>query len=142
MNSYVVYNEDLGIFLGQVIGIYVWSLVDSYDQPNAYSFALKEQAQKFISEVQDMFCEETDKEFKIVPVKSESIYPTVQECISAGLPGWEVINYCKNMGWCHTGVNGSAGEVQKEGDFCCPRCQEAYASRIAVVCGVIIPFLL
>ena len=91
--SVVIYNEELGIFLGRFMGLGFWSKLDPAGQTAAPTFP------------SDMYAEYIAKEMapeyeftypKVIPDEPEPgnekaiIYASVKACVAAGLPKWEV----------------------------------------------------
>lgn len=88
--KYVIVHKEWGIYLGSFIGLGFWTKLDPVGQTAAAVFDSKEEAEGFISHCE---CEPKHdlKDFELKEVKTENeYYATLQECVAAGLEGWEV----------------------------------------------------
>lgn len=88
MFRWVLYSDELGIFLGTCLGLGFWSKLDAVGQDSACTFESESQALDYIAKQQEMLTDAVD----IRPVKvlvEHDRYATVSECVLAGLPGWD-----------------------------------------------------
>jgi len=86
--GYVVYNEEFGVFIGMCFGLGFWSKLDPVDQPGAVAFSTIDDAVEFTKQVKSIF------EFEIREVEDDQGgYASIESCVRAGLPGWEIKSY-------------------------------------------------
>jgi hypothetical protein len=82
---YAAYHEEMGVYLGEFLGLGFWTLLDPAGLPVAVTF-------KNPAEIRDYFTRAKDPlpDIHAVPVQAsiQGAYATVQDCIQAGLPGW------------------------------------------------------
>lgn len=83
---FVLYSPTLGIYIGESLGLGFWSELDPVGQGAAVTFpdedAARAHAAGWLHEVADV-------EPRPVLVEAGCGYATVDECMAAGLPGWE-----------------------------------------------------
>ncbi len=88
--EFVITNPEMGIYLGNCLGLGFWSLLDPAGQDQAVSFSAPAVAQECIRNWESN-PDSHPGPFEIKPVDVESPgYATAQECVAAGLPGWTV----------------------------------------------------
>lgn len=85
----VLYSEEIGVYLGSCMGMGFWSKLDPAGQDSACCFDSSDEVKQFIQ-----LCLEMDitvpKDARTVDVLTEHPdYATIQECVAAGLPGWD-----------------------------------------------------
>lgn len=111
MTSYVVYDEEFGIFLGHFMGLGIWSKADPAGQTYACTFTQQE-GQAFIKEF-------GKPEYRLVPVETgPDGYASMAQCVAAGLPGWIVEDADCEHAW---------EEIEDQGDWVkikCTKCKE------------------
>ena len=89
MNAFVIYHEEMGVYLGHAIGLGFWSKLDPAGQPSAVCFptadAAREHAQSWETQVSDLQFVAVDAD----DVGRRESYATAQACANAGLPAWQ-----------------------------------------------------
>ena len=80
---YVLYNDELGIYLGSCLGLGFWSKLDPVGQDSAVTFPSEASCAAHM--------ESWDRSVDgciLVAVNAEDTYASVEQCVEAGLPGW------------------------------------------------------
>lgn len=83
---YVLYDPEMGIYLGHCMGLGFWSKLDSVRQDRACTFESVEDMEVWVAT-----WEFTPPNRRAVPVEvaGEDEYATIEECTAAGLPAWQ-----------------------------------------------------
>ena len=85
--SVVLYQEEMGVYLGSFLGLGFWSKWDAGGQNVACTFKSAAQA----AEIMKTWDNIPECVYAIpVHVDNASYYATMDECVKAGLPAWEV----------------------------------------------------
>jgi len=82
---YVLYNEEMGIYLGSCIGFGIWSKLDPAGQDAACTFESEAQAMKYAASWDSLVDGLTVK----LVTPDRGTYISVQGCVTAGLPKWD-----------------------------------------------------
>jgi len=85
MTAYIIYHDEMGIYLGSAMGMGFWSKMDPVGQTHAVTFDSPEQAKEVIATWDEPV---VNCRFILVDI-AEPIYASMDECLAAGLPGWE-----------------------------------------------------
>lgn len=86
MKRFVLYNEEVGIYLGNCMGLGFWSKLDSAGQERACVFETPEQAEAHLASHDDPVKNCVTREVEC----DDSNYATISELEAAGLPTWTV----------------------------------------------------
>jgi hypothetical protein len=86
MTRYVLYNKELGVYLGSSMGMGFWSNLDPVGQAHAVSWP--EEMLDVVREFIDSWDDPVDVEMVPVKTSTQDGYVTMTECVEAGLPGW------------------------------------------------------
>lgn len=79
---FVIYDEEMGVFLGHCIGMGFWSRLDPVGQDSAVTFVSEEQAHELMVMMGKQDC-------RVVEVRTEDErYASIAECVEAGIPAW------------------------------------------------------
>ena len=82
--SVVIYQKEMGVYLGSCMGMGFWSKLDAVDQSHACTFHDAEEARRFMESWETR---PADVEFvEVVP--DEGTYASIAACVRAGLPAW------------------------------------------------------
>ncbi|MFF2531222.1 hypothetical protein ACFVS2_20180 [Brevibacillus sp. NPDC058079] len=86
--GYAVYSEQDGVFLGHIMGMSLWSYIDTAGQDAAIAFSTKELAQEVME--RDGFSMDL---LELIPVeitgkRGSALYASIEACIKAGIPAW------------------------------------------------------
>lgn len=79
----VIHSDELGVFLGECMGLGFWSKLDAVDQDSAVAFSSPAAAQEFMSSGDWP----ADATFIEVDVEEHG-YATMEACIRAGIAPW------------------------------------------------------
>lgn len=92
--AYVIYNEELGVYIGDFLGASFWSNLDPVGQNCAVAFTDGE----VINSILERFKKYDKKHghdfsYKLVGVdvshiEGTRLYASVDSCVNAGLPAW------------------------------------------------------
>jgi len=83
--SLVIYDAEMGVFLGFCLGLAFWSNLDPVGQPAAPTFTSHKEAESFL----DAWGDGRPAGATLVPVVADQNgYASVAACVAAGLPGW------------------------------------------------------
>lgn len=85
MKRYVLYSEDYGIYLGSMLGMGFWTNLDPVGQDEAITFENEKVANEFM---QTWNSQAPNVQIISINVNDNSIYATIEQCVSAGLPSW------------------------------------------------------
>lgn len=90
IKGWVLYNEEIGVFLGECLGLGFWSQLDSCGQNAAITFPNKTEATKMISHMKqnDTNLAKLAISPILVEVDDGDNFATIQSCMRAGIPGW------------------------------------------------------
>ena len=83
---FVLYSERDGVYLGNALGLCLFTKVDPAGQEAAVTFASAEAA---LAHKKTMKTPPLDLEPRVVLVGAPKRYATVDECVAAGLPEWD-----------------------------------------------------
>ena len=81
----VITSPEMGIYLGNCMGMGFWSKLDAVDQPSAVTFVSKEDAIDFMKTWDSGIPEGVD--FKEV-VSDDGQFASIAACVAAGLEPW------------------------------------------------------
>jgi hypothetical protein len=97
--TYVIYHEEIGIYLGECLGLMFWSKLDSVGQEAAPTWPTEEEALEFVKQYRDNL-RNPDlyplEAFKIVGVQATEVpeqYASIEDCVRVGLPSWDPDEY-------------------------------------------------
>ena len=80
----VIYHPENGVFLGNFIGLGIWSKLDPAGQEAAITFKNKVEAEAFIKT-----WESGQEGVQLVSVTPDSMdFASIEACVAAGLPAW------------------------------------------------------
>lgn len=83
---YVIYHQELGVYLGNCMGMGFWSNLDAVGQDCAVTFASEAEISQHISSWNEPL-----ENCEAIPVEADDgIYATIDSCVSAGLPSWQL----------------------------------------------------
>lgn len=83
---FVIYSHDLGVYLGNFLGLGFWSKVDPVGQPSACTFDSEQQIREHVA----TWDGGSPPTWRAVPVEVDPDgYATIAQCVAAGLPGWD-----------------------------------------------------
>ena len=83
--AYVIYSEELGVYLGSCLGLGFWSKLDPAGQDYAVTFPSVEACKQWI----DSWDSKLESPWKAVEVTPDSSgFASVASCVRAGLPAW------------------------------------------------------
>lgn len=83
--AYVIFNEELGIYLGDTAEVQFWSRASSEGCMTAQTFPSQQEAIAVMKDEMDPFM---DYEFVEVIPDCRYARASVAACVHAGLPGW------------------------------------------------------
>jgi hypothetical protein len=91
MKRIVIYNEEMGIYLGNALGLGFWSKLDAVGQYAAVTFECRDDAVKHIQSWNES---NNPDEYSFVLVEPSEQhgaewYASIENCVEAGLPGWD-----------------------------------------------------
>lgn len=82
---FVLYDEELGVFIGHALGMCFWSKLDAVGHTDAATFDSAEDMERFVAE----WIPNTVKMWRAVEVEvNEDGYAPMAACVVAGLPAW------------------------------------------------------
>lgn len=81
----MIYSEELGVYLGNCMGMGFWSKLDPVGQPCAVTFGSEGEAAKHWASWNQI--PRDCKTHQVAP--SDGRYATIEDCARAGLPIWE-----------------------------------------------------
>lgn len=82
---FVLYSEELGVFIGTGLGLGFWSKFDAAGQDHACVFESENQIRSFVATLAGA----RPAHWRAVPVLSnDGWYASIAQCKAAGLPGW------------------------------------------------------
>lgn len=93
--AYVLVSPELGVYLGNALGLGFWSKLDAAGQLDAVAFANPEIAMEFAAtwdtQVPNLTCVKVDA-FKEILANSDIVrhFASMKACVKAGLDPWDV----------------------------------------------------
>lgn len=82
----VLYSEELGVYLGECMGLGFWSKLDPVGQAFAVTFESEDQAWAHTQTWDDP----PPADARLVAVQpDDGTFASVAACVQAGLPGWQ-----------------------------------------------------
>lgn len=83
---YVLYSEELGVYLGHALGLGFWSKLDPAGQNCAVTFETESGAARYLTTWDHI----PKEEIRTIPVKADiGTYASITACKTAGIPGWD-----------------------------------------------------
>jgi len=90
-NRFVLYSEELGVYLGSFIGLGCWSKLETGGQDSACVFSDERSALQYAASWKQEI-----SGIKTVAVKCKDAHEaTIAECQAAGLPDWNPNSYTR-----------------------------------------------
>lgn len=82
--GYVLYSQELGVFLSEFMGFGLWSKLDPCGQPAAVVFPSKEEAARYAP----LLKQDT---LEVIEVEVDAHgHALMENCVAAGLPAWSI----------------------------------------------------
>jgi hypothetical protein len=90
--AFVIYSPELGVYLGNCLGLGFWSKLDPVGQPCAVTFPTIYEAQRHAAS-----WDTPVKDMQFIPVQADDVskrlgqpdYASIAACVAAGLPAWD-----------------------------------------------------
>jgi hypothetical protein len=87
----VLHSPEQGVYLGEAMGLAFWSALESADQPSAPTFVSVADAQQYLASWNSP--PPADLQFVWVEPEPRGQYASMDACVRAGLPKWELSQY-------------------------------------------------
>ena len=87
--GYVIYHNEMGVFLGHCMGMGFWSALDAVGQEEAVAFLPNEATQAITDITSNLEGIFELKEVTNIQYKDGAHYASMEECMKAGIPAWD-----------------------------------------------------
>lgn len=84
---YLLVHPEMGIYLGNCMGLGFWTKLDPAGQADAITFATESEAREHIKSWDEGPTKH--EQFAFVPIRIQKRYATISECVAVGLDPWD-----------------------------------------------------
>jgi hypothetical protein len=92
---FLLYNRDLGVYLGNFLGMGFWSRLDPAGQPAAVTFASEEDATRHVASWDGMG-PRFPVEVRLVET-DDGDYASIAACVAAGFDAWDTEGFDRDV---------------------------------------------
>ncbi len=87
--GYVIFNNEMGVFLGHCMGMGFWSALDAVGQDEAVAFLPDEATQAITDITSNLDGTFELKEVDNLKYINGTHYVSMEDCIKSGIPAWD-----------------------------------------------------